>query len=753
MPLSSQQLVVGDFSGGITDYVLDADPNQSSDIDNFVINKNRKLESVPGSTIYDTDFPQVPDGAVRICGLFKTLDPNLYVNSARKIWYPDTSSFTELVGPSSNPAFSTGTTATFISTSEWNDHTFATNSDYAYPIKIYKDGSTYKVRTAGLPDLANSPTCASAGGTGNNYIYAFHYRYEYTVGTTLFEDYGPVTYVEKNNIGTPNTNTVSISAIPAIANGATLNYDTAVIKVYIYRTTASGLTFYKIGEVTNGTTVFSDTFSDATIIANLLLYTNGGTLDYDPPPLCKFVHIVNGVAYYANIKEGTEFFKNQIRQSLQSDPDSCPTALTIDVLEEIVGLSSYNDNPLVFSKKRVYRLNGQYDELGQGQVSYEDITKTVGCLSHNSIVQTRFGVFWAGDDGFYWTDGFNFKKVSDSINERYKQLSSSTTRQSRIYATYDTTENKIHWAVTYDDSASDNDTLFTLDLRWGIRDASSFTTRTNGESFAPTAIIYYQGDLIRADRRGYLFIHNADYNTDPRVDTTAAYSTWASKAIIPYYKSTNINFGIPMVRKWVPKILISMQNQTNVSVQISSINDNSSAEKEVLEIRYRNNILWGDPIPIWGDESILWSYFNLIEEMRRFPATSLRCSFKQIIITQAFTNIYNSDSYGTATVTAGPKTVDIAGTWPTDVVDYYIAFEDDNYTVEYQILTRASATQITYLDPGSSQASGSGKEWIIRGYPKGEVFNILSYIIYYSPLTDQTYKTFRSEQDSTGGNS
>jgi hypothetical protein len=110
-----------------------------------------------------------------------------------------------------------------------------------------------------------------------------------------------------------------------------------------------------------------------------------------------------------------------------------------------------------FSKKRVYRLNGLYDELGQGQVTYEDITKTVGCMSHNSIVQTRYGVFWAGDDGFYWTDGFNFKKISDTINERYKNLVSSATRKSRIYATFDTVENKIHWAATAGASSTDND--------------------------------------------------------------------------------------------------------------------------------------------------------------------------------------------------------------------------------------------------------------------------------------------------------
>jgi len=754
--------------------------------------------------------------------MFKSIEPNLYVNSSRRIWYPGVSAWTELTGPSSNPAFSAGATSSFLASSEWVDHIYATNTSYSSPIKIYKSATGYQVRTAGLPDLASSPTLtvpgtyqytftvtaanATAGatytnngvtytvvntiaagttlvmtatsstiptgsslvkatGTGdatitfssvvsptNNYIYAFHYFYQYNTVDTQYEDNGPVTYVALNNVNEPSVRNVSVSTIPVISNGSTLNYDTANIKVYIYRTINNGLTFYKIGEVTNGTTTFTDNFADSAIQNNLLLYTNGDIVDYDPPPLCKYIHIVNGIAYYANIKEGSEFFTNQIRQSIQGDPDACPAGFTIDVLEEIVGLSSYNDNPLVFTKKRVYRLNGQYDEIGQGQVTFEDITKTVGCMSHNSIVQTRFGVFWAGDDGFYWTDGFNFKKVSDSINERYKQLVLNSTRQSRIYAAYDTTENKIHWACTSDNNATDNDAFFTLDLRWGISDVSTFTTRVNGDAFAPTAIIFYNGQLIRADRRGYVFKHSASYTTDPNIDTLSAYSTWSKKTIVPRYVSTIFNFGMPMVRKWVPKMLLSMQNVTNVSVQISSTNDDSSAARDLLQIRYRGNVLWGDPEPIWGEETPLWSYFNLIEEMRRFPAKSLRCSFKQIEITQAFTNIYNSDTYGTGTVNSTAKTVDISGTWPLDIMDYYITFETDGYVREYQITTRNDSNTLTYLDPATQQVSGAGVKWLIRGYPKGEIFNILSYILYYAPLTDQSYKTYRTEQDSTGGN-
>lgn len=755
MALQSQEYAINDFSGGITDYVLDAQPNQSATIENLVINKNRKLEAVYGSAAYfPTDAAaQVPAGNVRISALFKSLDPNLYVNSARKIWRAGTTSWSELLGPTGNPAMSVGTTSTYLSTSEWNEHTYVCNSDYAAPVKIYKDGTgTPVVRTAGLPDLASSPTVGGAAG-GENYVYAFHYYYQYTIGTTVFEDYGPTTLVSKSNITAPNTSPVAITGIPVLSNGATLNYDTATVKVFIYRTINNGLTLYKIGEVTNGTTTFTDNFASTAITGNLLLYTNGGVLDFDPPPLAKYVHVVNGVAYYANIKDGTNFYKNQIRQSIPGDPDSCPALLTIDLLEEIVGISSYNDNPIVFSKKRVYRLNGLYDELGQGQVTFEDITKTVGCMSHNSIVQTRFGVFWAGDDGFYWTDGFNFKKVSDSINERYKSLVSSDTRKLRMYATYDTVENNVIWACTSQTTSTDNDCFFMLDLRWGINDASCFTTRVGGDSFAPTAVIYYGTDLIRADKRGYVFRHNSTYKTDPKINTIVPYTTWTQQTIVPNYLSTVFNFGLPQVRKWVTKVLLSMQNETDVSVQINSINDQSTSTDALLPIRVRQNLLWGTATAVWGSTLPAWSSFQIIEQMRRFPATTLRCSYKQIQITQAYTIVYNSDTFGVSTVNSTLKTATLggAGLWPTDSIDYYISFVTDNYTKQY-LITNISGATLTYLDALNTQPSGSGVQWLIKGYPKGEVFNILSYVIYYAPLTSQSYKTYRTEQDPSGAN-
>lgn len=753
--LQQQPFVLEDFSGGITDKVLGAQPNQSADMTNYEANLNRKLLSAAGSRIYADTMYQIPDGNVRVTDVFSSASPNLFVASGEKIWYAGASSFTELTGPTSNPCFRSASVSNFTSHAEWNDHTFVATDSGAKPIKIFKNASSViTMRTAGLPALSTSPTCTPTAGA-NSYLYLFMHKLDYTVETVLYTDRGPTTQVTcASAAAIAGGNPVSITAIPTLSNGLSGNYDTTNLKIEIYRTIAGGTTFYKVSEVTNGTTTYSDTMTDATLILQSEAYTNGGALDNDPPPISKYITMVNGYMYYGHVTDGSEVIKNRVRQSLRDDPDSCPETSYVDLLDEIVGLSSYNDNPLVFTKNHVYRLQGAFTDLGQGEITYEDITKTVGCVSHNSIVQTRYGVFWAGDDGFYYTDGFRYQKVSDNINERYQTVVSSELRRDRIYGTYDSINNKVYWCVSLDESSSDNDSFLVLDLRWGIRDESTFYIRNNGTNFAPTAATTYGGQLIRVDRRGYVFKHDSDYVNDPRVDTTVAATSWTTASLRPTWKSTVLDYNAPMMRKWVSKILCSFKNLSATSIQITAYNDDTSTPRDLKVIRSRDNLYWNDlDAPNWNeDDALLWSSFNMVEEMRRFPAHGLRCSKQQIQVSTAYTPVYNSDQVSTATVNASAKTATLTNVsleWPSDIVDYYISFETDTYANEYLVSSRTSDTVLTFLDP-SGTAPNTTQKWVLRGYPKNERYEVISLSIYYSIISSQSFKTYRSEQDSTG---
>ncbi len=259
--------------------------------------------------------------------------------------------------------------------------------------------------------------------------------------------------------------------------------------------------------------------------------------------------------------------------------------------------------------------------------------------------------------------------------------------------------------------------------------------------------------LYRADKRGYVFIHDESHVTDPKVDTTVLPNLWDTETIIHTYKSIAFNFGSTFRRKWVPRILLTAKNKTNVSIQVTAYNDDGRIKRPLREIRWRRNFVWGDPEFIWGNPSCVWNSEGLIEEWRRFPAKGLRLSYLQIEITNSHTIIINSDTIGNAEFDGAGKTATLVNAaesdWPEDCVDYYISTEIDGYSREFLIDSRSDDV-ITVIDPDSAFPTSPGLKWVMRGKKKGELLNLLSYCIHYSDISP-SQKTY--EAGDSGGNS
>jgi len=742
--LITRPFAVEDFSGGITDNYIACAPNQYEQGDNFFITDNRKLRVRPGEAIFDAVnyLPNFLVANARTNALL-VFEDQIFEVQGRKCYFNKPSvGYAELEGPSTNDCLPAGTTASVLSFTEWNKQLFVTSDAFGSVMKVYKDSAgVFQVRTAGLPAILAPVVTKGAAGAAS-YVYAFAYYYTYTVGTVTFEDFGATALVQIEAAALPSANPVNITVIPVISNGATDNYDTANIKVKIYRTQDGGDTFYYVKEVTNGTTSTTDNATDATISAGVVLYTDGGVLDNDPPPQAKFLVTANDIVWYAHIKEGTEVFSNRIRQSNKFDPDSCPEDFVEEVEGEITGLGTVGIYPIVFCNNRIYRFEGFYDFLGRGVIDKREVSGTVGCISARSIVKTREGLFFAGQDGFYFTDGFQVLKISEQLNETYKTITATAIQRARITGVYEPINNRVWWAVQNDTTSGDNDGAMVLDLRWGLTERMTFTTVSGGTSFAPSAIAYFDGSIVRADRRGYLMRFQDVLTTDQRVDVLANPVNWEKQTIIYNYISGATPFSSTEVRKWVPWITITSQNISNTSMMIYSENDDSQIEVPLKEVRFRSNLTWGDSTLTWRDETLLWNYNKLIEVKRRFPAGGLRCSYKQVRFTNALTIIERSDSLAAAVVNANTlvitlNTVDPSIVWPSDVVDYFIYFEFDSYGEGYQIVTRDSNTKLTVTDPGNILLpfDGSNGKWIIRGYKRGDLQHLLSYNIMWAPLS------------------
>ena len=740
--IQTQAARVGDFSGGIVDNYINSAVNRAQIFNNLLVLNDRTALTRPGSVVDDTVNPQIPVGVQQIRTLINfDNDDALFVHSAKRLYFRNPSAYSTLTGPTGNHLLDVGDVNSILAQTQWKGHCFITSNDFPKIQKVYRDNAgVLRLRNAGLPGLASAPVVTIGLAGAKNYIYAFHYAYLYNRAQEEFADFGPVTLVEVNGSADPGATPNSISVIPVLANGATNNWDTAAIKVYIFRSVDAGTTYYKIGEVTNGTTVFSDTFADSAISDNEVIYTEGGVVDNDEPPKAKYIHVVQNKMYYAHLREGAETLPFDILQSKDADQDAVPATFRDTVEDRITGLSSVREIPIVLCERKIYRIDGSFDDLGRGFMLHVRLHDSAGCISNNSCVQANQGLFWCGNDGFYYCDGQAVKKVSQHLNNTYRLWLAAiqeTGNVERITGKFDAIANVITWSAQLDSASLENDSIVLLDLNYGISDEMPFRTWDGGENFKPSAIEYFNGDLHRADTRGYVFRHNEEFATDPRVDTAAAAAAWKKAAIIYTYRGPASNFGTDLVRKWVPRMSLQAKNRSNISIQINVINDDGKFSRSLSEIRYRNNLIWGDPEFFWGNPECVWNAEGLIEEWRRVPSRGLRCSLLQVEITNALTTITNSDTLGKATVNSALKTVmldnAVDNDWPADSVDYFISFEVDNYETQYLVSAFLPDT-LTFLDPSNLVVSGSQK-WLLKGFRKEDILNLLSYTVHFAPLS------------------
>ncbi len=727
---------IADFSGGMTDDYMNGPVNMQEVLENFYILNNRSVKTRPGTALDNSDYPQIPTGSQRIQALisYKNSD-KLFALSGSKVFYRDPDSYSTLFGPAGGDAFATAGLDSHFSHTEWNGLLMVACETQDKPIKIYKDsGGTYRLRTAGLP----LPTTFSGAGTAGAqaYQYALVYQYTYTVGDQTFIDQGPVQIIPVANVNAPDVNVINLSGIPVLTNGAGDNYDTGNIRKIIFRTISGGTEFYQLANIPNAQTTYADTTSDTTLQTGAPLYTNGGVPDNDPPPLAKFCHTVNGFTYYAGIKTRP----NDVDQSQALDPDSVPGSFTDTLEDEVTGLSSVQDIPVVGCRKHIYRIDGTFDELGRGGMAHRRISDHAGCISHESFVQAEGGLFWWGVDGIYYTEGFRVMKVTDHLNKRYQTyVATLNGKERKIKGVFNPLTRMIHWTVSTTSKASgseDCDAIWSVDLQWGVSQNMSCFIWKGGDSFLPVSLEVHNKALYRGDRFGYVLKFSEDVTTDPAIIPTEDPDTWTEDTIIWKLRSIASNFGTSFVRKVANRVLISSRNETNVSIQVTAINDDGKLTRPITPIRWRRNFTWGDEEFVWGDESFAWYYGGTIEVDRRFPAKGFRFNYLQLEITNAYINIINSDLYGEATFDATTKEitlVDPSAIWPMNAVGYYVYHAADNYFMGFKILSRTDTTLV--VEDLSGLLRAGQYRWQIKGYRKNEILNLLGYSISWALVT------------------
>lgn len=722
----------------MTDNYIGAPLTKYQQADNCIIRPDAKLQSRWGcapSTLLNNKLTS----GERLDSIYKFKGTYLYQNRGKIL--KGVSS--EVVGPGSASAFSTSVQEfNQNSYAEWNNHLFVTNDLRTRPLFIKNPSGAPSLYQLGLPKLTSSEVSAitfSASGSDSR-IYAFVRKWTYSIDTVEFAVRSAVSDV-KTCTGAP-TNT--ITNLPVLTNGANQHYDTTNIKLEIYRTVDVGNVFYLVGEVDNGTTTYVDSTDDADLFTNELLYLEADDLDYDLPPKSKFLVQLNGVLYCLNVEDSFgDVYPNRIVQCNPDQPHAAPEANCVDVDGDLTGGGVAGQNVVVFTQDRTYRLQGFFDSTGDGGITKIELSRTVGCVSHKSIVQTQQGCYFAAKDGFYFTDGFQVLRISEDIPTTYASLVSDSNQAKRIYGTYNPFDKHVMWAASSSSSVSDNDVMFVAHLYWGQRPDTPFTRWSGGhwpDNFKPTAL-WFDPDLskwFRGHTNGWIFEHASTYNNDVAVDALLTSSTWNTLAIIYDYIGFATDCGTLTNRKWGTKLIVNVDAIGKVTMMPFSNNDNSGNFQEMTEIRSNSRVLWRDTDLVWKGP-VRWNYTPIVTAVRRFPQRSIRFSYKQIRLTNSNAVLFGSDvtAMGKATIDGVTKTVTLttAGvTWTDDVVGHFIVTETDSYTKQYRITTRNSSTQVTVEDITNSLPTGSLK-FKVKGYRKREVIRLLGYSLIYDPIS------------------
>lgn len=581
---------------------------------------------------------------------------------------------------------------------------------------------------------------------GSLYGYAFLYSYTYKTlggetfivrGTPYFKNKKSYYNVVDSATSIPDLSTfdnttasLGVQNYDPVAAANINNYDLAGTVVEVYRTIDGGQVLYYAGSKPLGTPNFKDAISDNDIIAEEKIYTNGGVLSRDPPPVCKFFHIMqNGTPYYGGVSnallDGTiETVLERIQQGVEDGVDAAPESNFVDLPAAVAGISSVRTLPIAFTKNATYRLEGQFDEQGQGTIVPITISDRVGLAGGFSPVQVDGAVIFAGPDQFYLTDGYSMQPLGRAWPTTYANLLTGS-RAYNIQGVYDKKFNRAWFGVT--DTGAENNRVYAIDLNFKIEgDNGSWSTLSNGSYFAPTALCLFQNQVIRGDVRGYVFKHDESYTSDPRLDLTGvdtSAANWFTRWVPYQYRGAALDFGSSAMRKWAPSVEMKFDNFGNLSVQPTGIEDMGRTTGNCTPIRSRN-------------------YIGVINEKRFFPAGAHYFAVKQFEFTLAKTVITNSDALGLVTVTGGTTVTIAAGAFPADMVDHVITFAGDNYTAEFPINNQNGANMVLTT---VGAPNGVGIKWEIRGYPKTEKMQMQEYTLWYTAMgVNQTTATGES---------
>lgn len=265
------------------------------------------------------------------------------------------------------------------------------------------------------PDNVEVTTNGAGGSiTAQDYYYVATYEWSDNQGN-LYRS-APSIPVKQTTVGATSTNTINVPTLR-------LTHKTAnPVKIVIYRWSTAQQVYYQVTSISvptlNDTTADSvaitDTFADATILGNSVLYTTGGVVENISPPAMASITPFKSRLFGVDAEDRNLLWFS--KQVIEATPVEMTDLFTIFVgptvspqgnTGPITALSAMDDKLIIFKENAIYYIVGNGPDNTGANNDYSDpvfITSTVGCTNQASIVFMPQGLMFQSDKGIWLLD-------------------------------------------------------------------------------------------------------------------------------------------------------------------------------------------------------------------------------------------------------------------------------------------------------------------------------------------------------------
>lgn len=263
------------------------------------------------------------------------------------------------------------------------------------------------------PENVVSSTVTGSGSiTAGTYYYQF--TYEWTDGQGILHRSAPSIPIKQVTTTSSSTNTIYVPTLR-------LTYKTSPnpVRIVGYRWSVAQQVYYQFTSVTSPTlndpsvdfVVITDTFSDAQILGNAVLYTTGGVIENIAAPASVASTLFRNRLFLIDAEDRNLLWYS--KQVIETTPVEMSDLLTIYIAPTsgaqgstgpMTALSAMDDKLIIFKKDAIYYITGNGpDNTGANNDFSEPIfiTSSVGCDNPNSIVLMPAGIMFQSDKGIW----------------------------------------------------------------------------------------------------------------------------------------------------------------------------------------------------------------------------------------------------------------------------------------------------------------------------------------------------------------